>query len=134
VSYTLAEAAVAAGRDRSTLLRAIKSGKLSAARDAVMGAWRVDPAELARVYGNGIGATQAESEPRIGDAAADVRLLLEVERMKAAGLEARLADMERVVDDLRQQRDREAEERRRLTALLADRSERRRSWWPWRRA
>ena len=134
MSYTLAEAAVAAGRDRSTLLRAIKSGKLSAARDAVTGAWRVDPAELARVYGNGIGATQAESEPRIGDAAADVRLLLEVERMKAAGLEARLADMERVVDDLRQQRDREAEERRRLTALLADRSERRRSWWPWRRA
>jgi excisionase family DNA binding protein len=54
MSYTLAEAVALVGHDRSTLLRAIKSGKLSASRDKVGGAWRVDAAELARVYGPGI--------------------------------------------------------------------------------
>jgi hypothetical protein len=120
MAYTLAQAAVATGRDRSTLLKAIKSGKLSAARDEATSAWQVDPAELARVYG--IGNPEAKSEPRIGESQADMRLQLEVERMKTAGLESRLTDMEGVVHDLRRRLDTEAEERRRLTALLADRS------------
>jgi hypothetical protein len=58
--YTLAQAAAATRRNRSTLLKAIKSGKLSAARDETTGAWRVDPSELARVYG--IGGSEANSE------------------------------------------------------------------------
>src|SRR3954447_2761432 len=131
--YTLAQAAAATGRDRSTLLKAIKSGKLSANRDSATDAWRVDAAELARVYG--IGNSEAKSEPGIGEAQPDMRLLLEVERTKTAGLEARLADMERVNDDLRQRLDAEAEERRRLTAVLADRSTAppvpARRWWTW---
>ena len=57
--------------------------------------------------------------------------------MKAAGLEARLADMERVNDDLRRRLDAEAEERRRPTAILADQraapAPAVRKWWPWRR-
>src|SRR3954471_2193659 len=99
MAYTLAQAAAATRRDRSTLLKAIKSGKLSANRDSATGAWHVDPSELARVYG--ISKSEAESELRIGEAQPDLRLLLEVERTKTAGLEARLADMDRVVDDLR---------------------------------
>ena len=121
MAYTLAQAATATGRDRSTLLKAIKNGKISAARDELTGAWQVDAAELTRVYG--IGNSQDKSEPRLGDSetvTGDSRLLLEVERMKAAGLEARLADMERVNADLRRRLDAEAEERRRLTAILAD--------------
>ena len=49
MSYTLAEAAQATGLNRSTLLRAIKSGRISGASDEV-GAWRVEPVELHRVF------------------------------------------------------------------------------------
>src|SRR3954469_18820742 len=133
MSYTLAQAAAETGRDRSTLLKAIKGGKLSASRDSATGAWRVDPAELARAYG--IGNSEAKSELGIGESQADMRLRLEVERTKTAGLEARLVDMEGVVRDLRRRLDAEAEERRRLTALLTDQrpTAPARRWWRWKR-
>jgi excisionase family DNA binding protein len=46
---TLAEAAQATGLNRSTILRAIKSGKISGARDE-SGSWSVEPVELHRVF------------------------------------------------------------------------------------
>jgi len=50
MTYTLAEAAQAAGRGKTTLLRMIRSGRLSASRDPVTGGWMVEPAELHRLY------------------------------------------------------------------------------------
>ena len=47
--HTLATAAKATGLNKSTVLRAIKSGKISAAKDE-HGEWQIDPAELHRVY------------------------------------------------------------------------------------
>ena len=44
-------AAKLAGRDRSTILRALESGRLSATKDD-RGQWLIDPAELERVYGS----------------------------------------------------------------------------------
>jgi hypothetical protein len=49
MSYTLAEAAQACGINRSTVLRAIKSGKISGQRDA-QGAWTVDVPPLPHAY------------------------------------------------------------------------------------
>jgi hypothetical protein len=49
MSYSLAQAAQAAGAYRSTILRAIKAGKISAQRDA-QGAWRVEAVELHRIF------------------------------------------------------------------------------------
>ena len=49
MEYPLADAAKLARVNRSTLFRAIKSGRLSARRDDD-GAYRVDASELARVY------------------------------------------------------------------------------------
>jgi hypothetical protein len=46
--FSLAEAAQATGMNRSTILRAIKSGKISGLRDN-NGAWAVEPVELHRV-------------------------------------------------------------------------------------
>lgn len=46
---SLGQAARAAGVGKTTLTRAIKGGKLSAARNAD-GSYAIDPAELARVY------------------------------------------------------------------------------------
>jgi hypothetical protein len=47
--YTLAAAATATGLTRTTILRAIKDGKIFAFKDE-LGEWRVEPAELHRVF------------------------------------------------------------------------------------
>jgi predicted site-specific integrase-resolvase len=47
--YSLHQAATACGVNKSTILRAIKAGKISAVRDE-QGQWQVEPAELHRVY------------------------------------------------------------------------------------
>ena len=47
--YSLQQAATAADLNKSTVLRAIKAGKISAARDE-HGQWQIEPAELHRVY------------------------------------------------------------------------------------
>jgi hypothetical protein len=49
-AVTLRTAAMLTGKDRSTLLRAIEHGKLSATKSE-LGRYLVDPAELERVYG-----------------------------------------------------------------------------------
>ena len=49
-AYSLARAAAVAGRSRSTVLRAIQTGRLSAVRDATTGEWSIDASELTRVY------------------------------------------------------------------------------------
>jgi hypothetical protein len=69
---SLAEAAQATGLNRSTILRAIKAGRISGARDA-SGAWSVEPVELFRVFEpvsqSGTPASHSEATPQ--DAQAD---------------------------------------------------------------
>ena len=122
---TVLEAGRLVGRSKSHIFRAIKSGTLSAERDAA-GNYRIDQAELARVFPL---AHQGAPDdlPRHSDGAA------------MAQLEARLGDALDQVHDLRCRLDAEAEERRRLTAVLADLRAAppaalppRRRWWRWR--
>lgn len=142
--YTLAQAAAAVGRNRSTLLRGIKSGRISAIRDELTGAWLIEPAELHRIYANSDaqGTAPVNGEARISTYPTDLRLQLEVERTRTAGLEARVNDLHAAVEDLRRRLDKEAEERRaaqaQVTALLTDQrpapavapqSAPRRRWW-----
>ncbi len=47
--YTIATAAAAVGRNKTAILRAIKTGKIPAAEDE-NGDVQIDPAELHRVY------------------------------------------------------------------------------------
>jgi hypothetical protein len=47
--YSLSQAAEAVGMNRSSILRAIKAGKISATRDE-HSQWQIAPAELHRVY------------------------------------------------------------------------------------
>ena len=47
--YSLSQAAEAVGMNRSSILRAIKAGKISATRDE-HDQWQIEPAELHRVY------------------------------------------------------------------------------------
>jgi hypothetical protein len=144
--HTLREAAKAVGRDRTTLMRAIRLGRLSATRDAATGAWLIEPAELHRVYppvhvetlppcDTNTGAPQGESHLRTpgsqggshgsqGDSQGELR-----------ELRARLADAQEQIGDLRRRLDRADE---RLTTLLTDQRSASmtaptpaRRWWPW---
>jgi hypothetical protein len=100
--YTsLAQAARATGLDKSTILRAIRSHKISAAKSERDGGWMIDPAELHRVFppadraGNGEGV----AGPRDATAVATV----------ATGvLEAQVAALRETVDLLRRQLDGQA--------------------------
>ena len=49
MKYSAGQAAKAVGVAKSTITKAISSGKISASKD-VHGAWEIDPAELHRVY------------------------------------------------------------------------------------
>jgi hypothetical protein len=86
-AYNLATAAAAAGINKSTVLRHIKAGKVSATRDQ-NGGWQIDPAEFHRTFPPLLTAS-AEQPPRQQDATADAMVAL---------LREQLADM-------RQQRD-----------------------------
>ena len=48
--YTLTQAAEATGKSKSTILRSIQSGRLSAARDELTQGWIIEAAELHRLY------------------------------------------------------------------------------------
>lgn len=64
-SYNLATASQATGRNKGTILKAIKSGRISAGRDE-NGGWCIEPIELHRVYpptGQINAATASETAP-----------------------------------------------------------------------
>jgi hypothetical protein len=53
MAYTLTQASKACGKSKATLLRAIRSSRLSAARDDVAGSWLIEASELHRVFAPG---------------------------------------------------------------------------------
>jgi len=81
---SLTEAAEWAGKQRSTIFKAIKQGRLSAGKDE-KGQFRIDPSELARVFapappGNvaGNGAhEQADTEERVSSLRREITILRE---------------------------------------------------------
>jgi hypothetical protein len=126
--YTVGQAARATGKSKSTISAAVKSGKISATRNED-GSWSIDPAELHRVF-PAKGTANGTGEPELDDSEPsdflfeNGRLKAELEQMRerlaASDLERQrerqqLSDQ---IDDLRRRLDAEAEERRRLTAIL----------------
>ena len=115
MSYTLGEAAKATGKSKPTIQRAIKSGSISATRRDD-GSYLIEPSELHRVFpplplaSNVTGTLkQSETPHETGVLQREIELLRE-----------RLDDKDNVIEDLRRRLDTEAEERRKLTALLTD--------------
>jgi hypothetical protein len=119
MAYTLGQASKATGKDRATISRAIRKGRLSAGKDE-HGQWEIDPAELHRVYP----ATETGNSPQQVDATdnAPIRntdLLIE-NRELVAKLEAVLEReqlKDGIIDELRTDRD---HWRQQATALLTD--------------
>ncbi len=122
--YTLGTAAKATGKAKSTILRAIKSGTISASRSHD-GSYEIEPSELHRVFHphSQQQASSNDTQPP-EEQSATLRLqlkILETERQRER------EQMQATIDDLRMRLDRSEE---RITALLA--APRRKSrWWPW---
>ena len=133
--YSLAKAAAHAGRSRSTVLRAIQTGRLSADRDATTGAWSIDASELARVYP----PTADGQDDAHGDVPADDR---GNSTALIAAKDALIAEQRETIGDLRIRLDMATQqlgEALQQVRLLADQrpppppAPSRRSWLPWRR-
>ena len=155
MQYTAGEAARATGKNIATITRAIKSGKISASKDA-SGAWRIEPSELHRVF-PALAQVLHSSEMQhdathMQDQEARFTKTLEEElavlRERVRSQDQLLADRADQIADLRTRLDREGEERRKLAAILTDQrpshaasapngetvtTSPRRSWWTWRR-
>ena len=104
MSYTLGTAAKATGKSKTTIMRAIRKGKISAEKD-VHGQWNIEPAELHRVYpeviqGNG---GHAEHEAT-GNTELQHKINL-LERDLQAATE-KIRQQEESIGDLKDQRDR----------------------------
>jgi len=104
----LHEASRIVGRNRSTLHRAMKDGRLSYSRDAA-GERRIDVAELERVFGARVAG---------GNGVAPLRST-ESQRREIEVLHRLVAEQEGSIRDLRQRLDASEAERRRLTLQLA---------------
>ena len=115
MGYTLGQAAKAVGMSKTSILRSIKAGRISAGRDE-FGQWAIEPCELHRVYpalteetvtGNGT-AERAVIGGETALAEADARVAL---------AEARLFDSKSMLEEIREQRDRWQQQAERLATL-----------------
>jgi excisionase family DNA binding protein len=157
--FSLREAAQQTGTSKSTILRAIQSGRLSATR-LDDGGYSIDPSELFRVYEPKPVATVQEGGPEddaghdtTGQAASDdvelrvrnaeleqqikaLRDVLAMERERLAMERERVAEEKRRSDELRAERDRWASQAERLAlpAPTATAAPAPRGWWPFKRS
>ena len=134
-AYTLAQAIAATGRSRSALIRAIRSGKLSASRDA-SGAYLVDLSELQRIYPD-VASGEPADTPIDTPRHADLAALLAAEQAKSAVLLDTVADLRRRLDVATEQLGEALQQVRLLTdqgaaVVPTPPPMVRRSWWPWR--
>ena len=143
MKYSLSEAAKATGKNKTTIQRAIKSGKISASKGDG-GSYEIDPSELHRVFPPTVAhrdaqhmqsndTQQAKFAPESSyiDRVVELEKELAVAHERANGLEAQKDQMADTINDLRKRLD---SSETRVTALLADNSPKRSSWWPWKRS
>jgi hypothetical protein len=118
MSYTLNDAAKATGKSKTTIHRAVKSGKISASK-MENGAYSIDPSELHRVFPR---VTQEQQEERSeaiqtehqGNTLGILRMQLEsIEKER----ERERQQLQETIVDLREDRDKW---RQQATALLED--------------
>lgn len=143
MQYSLSEAAKATGKNKTTIQRAIKSGKISASKGN-SGSYQIEPSELHRVFPPVV-AQHDTQHPQSNDTQqaefslrnSDLSRLLELEKElavaheRANGLEAQKDQMADTISDLRKRLD---SSEGRITALLADNRPKRSFWWLWKRS
>jgi hypothetical protein len=90
--YSLTTAAAAAGINRTTVFRAIKTGRISAQRDS-NGQWQLDPSEFHRVF------------PPLPAAATSSQQAAHHGEQHGAMTDSLVATLNKVIDDLRRGQD-----------------------------
>lgn len=124
MQYTLGTAAKATGKAKSTILRAIKSGVISAHK-ADDGSYEIDPSELHRVFPSTVAKPDSSHDTQPNKEHCEPLRLrlqtLEAERQRERD------QMQATIDDLRARLDRSED---RVSGLLA--APKRARWWPWR--
>jgi hypothetical protein len=118
MEYTLSKAAEISGKGKSTIHRAIKSGKISAKRHED-GSYSIDASELHRVFPRNPSEPTPRDNPEPPSEPPAVEL--EVLRMKATMLEEQLGRERDTVEDLRRRLDRAEERVLALSAPLTPR-------------
>ena len=118
MSYTLGDAAKAVGKSKTTLHRAIKSGRISATK-LENGSYAIDPSELHRVFPPVTAGTPDESFHRNdteqqSNTLETLRIQLEMHEKER---ERERALLQETIADLREDRDKW---RQQATALLED--------------
>ena len=111
---TLSEAAAWAGKGRPAILKALQKGTISGRKDED-GQWRIDPAELARVYKPGNMQDGSSVVPR---STLDMAQAIAGKDRELALLREMLAEVRDERDDVRQDRDRWREQAETQTRLL----------------
>lgn len=129
MKYTLSEAASATGKNKATIQRAIKSGKISAPKGE-SGSYEIDPSELHRVFPpvaqrvahqasatmrNDMQNMEKPADFNVLQRIADLEKELAVMEERKSGLEEQKRHLTETVDDLRTRLD--SSEGRVLTLL-----------------
>ena len=112
MSYTLGTAAKATGKDRATISRAIRKGKVSA-KKGESGQWIIDPAELHRVYP----ALQQDNRENATQTDGDLVLEIAALKSKIETVSEREKLKDQMLEEVRKDRD---HWRQQATALLTD--------------
>ena len=143
MKYSLADAAKATGKNKTTIQRAIKNGKISATKNA-SGVYEIDPSELHRLFP--LATAQCDMQrtqsngsqhPTVASKTSDLERVAELERELAVAqsrgisLEEQRQQMSETIEDLRARLDRSED---RVTALLVAPEPKRQRWWPWGRS
>jgi len=125
MKYSLSEAAKATGKNKTTIQRAIKNGKISASKGD-SGSYGIDPAELHRVFPPVAAQHPQSNDTQQGKSASinntlgrvlELEKELAVAHERANGLEAQKEQMADTINDLRKRLD---SSEGRVTALLSD--------------
>lgn len=116
MSYSLSEAAKATGRNKTTIQRAIKAGKISATTNAD-GTYSIDPAELHRVFPVAQGYTPTVASQRNATLQREPVTLATLEE-RVRSLEQQLRNTEDERDRWQHEADRWHDQAERLTMLL----------------
>jgi len=111
---TLSEAAAWAGKGRPAILKALQKGTITGRKDEG-GQWRIDPAELARVYKPG---SMQDRSSIVPGSTLDIAEAIAGKDRELALLREMLAEVRDERDDVRQDRDRWREQAETQTRLL----------------
>ena len=115
--YTLGEAAIAVGKSKATISKAIKTGRISAEKQ-LNGSYKIDPSELHRVYPPTPSTVEGERQETPNSTVDKLRETIELEvRLQAA--DKRILELEEDREHWRQQ----------ATRLLSHTDKERQGFW-----